>query len=101
MKTLLTIALLSIIALPALADTPRYANGEEILDPMSMENCFEVSKNGEKVRFCDYSQDEKPIYEVNNDQLYKDCGEFGFLVDGECFTRNRDGRLFEINQEQN
>jgi hypothetical protein len=66
---------------------------------MSRENCFEVSKNGEKVRFCDYDQDEKPIYEVNNDQLYKDCGEFGFLVDGECFTRNRDNRLFKIDQE--
>jgi len=98
-KLIIASALLSIIALPAIADGPGYTNGETLFDPEPRTNCFEVEKNNSKYRFCAYDQEEKAIYEVNDDELDNDCDEsFGFLVDGECFVRNRDGRLFKINR---
>lgn len=99
-KLIIASALLSLITLPVSADTPGYTNGKTDFDPSPRENCFEVEKNNSDYRFCSYNQEEKGIYEVKDDELDNDCDEFfGFLVDGECFVRNRDGRLFQINRE--
>lgn len=98
-KLILTLGLI-LISLPALAEENNYAGGEDILDPQPILNCFEVSKDGSKYKFCAYDQENKSMYEIDNTTLYKDCYNFGFKVDNECFVRNRDGRLFKINNKQ-
>lgn len=85
---------------PVIAEESNYAGGETDRDPQSVSNCFEVNKDGSRYRFCAYDQEDESMYEIDNTTLYKDCNNFGFKVDNECFTRNRDGRLFRINNKQ-
>lgn len=106
-KLTLTIALLSLVALPALAQSSdnwdkgehepekreRHAQNDEMLS-----NCVNTNKD----LYCADEYEGGGIMEINDNQLlYQSCNQLGCVqVENERFIRSENDRLIQVNPNQ-
>jgi hypothetical protein len=102
-KLIIASALLSIIALPVLAQSSdnwdygeygpekreSHAQDDEILS-----NCVNTNKN----LYCADEYEGGGVMEINDNQLYQNCNQLGCVqVENERFIRSESGRLIQVN----
>lgn len=105
-KLIIASTLLSLVALPVLAQSPnswnygeyeperreRHAQGGEILN-----NCVNTNKD----LYCAETDNGTGIWQINDNQLYQNCDDLGCVqVEGESFIRSENGELIQVNPQK-